>query len=47
MEKEKIRYKDLSNWLKAIVVAVWVMGGIWAISFLVGFIQGIAGYGYY
>ena len=39
-----IKYKDLSAWLKAVVIATWIMGAVWAFSFIVGFIYGVLGY---
>ena len=34
-----VKFKDLSGWLKAAIVAVWIMGGFYALAFLVGFIS--------
>lgn len=39
----KVKYSDLSKPLKAVVIISWIVGGIFALSFLVGFIQGILG----
>ncbi len=41
MEK-KVCFKDLSGWLKTIVVISWVIAVLWGLSFLIGFIQGVA-----
>jgi len=38
----EIRYKDLSDWLKAAIVVTWIMAGISLIAFIIGFIQGFA-----
>jgi hypothetical protein len=38
----KIKFKDLSGWLKAAIVFAWISGSIFAFSFLVGLIQGIS-----
>lgn len=38
---EKIKFKNLSGWLKAAVVCTWIVTGIYALSFIVGFIVGI------
>lgn len=43
MEKEKIKFENLSGWLKATVVVTWVLFGITALSFLVGFVIGLLG----
>ena len=42
MEK-KITYKDLSGSLKTLVVLGWILVGIYALSFLFGFIAGFMG----
>ena len=36
---EQIKFRNLSGWLKTAIVVCWIMGGIYAIAFLVGFIQ--------
>lgn len=36
-----IRYKDLSPWLKVLVVFGWIAFGICVISFFVGFYKGL------
>ena len=37
--KEKVKFKALSGWLKTAVILMWIMGGIYSLLFLVGFIQ--------
>ena len=37
-----IKFKDLSGWLKTIVVLSWIMAISYAAAFLVGFILEIA-----
>ena len=37
----KTKFDDLSGWLKTIVVLGWVMGGFYALAFLIGFIAEI------
>jgi len=37
----KIKFKDLSNWLKVLVIFGWGMLSIYALAFLIGFIRGI------
>ena len=34
----KIKFKDLNNWLKAVVIAGWIAIGYWAIVFLIAFV---------
>jgi hypothetical protein len=41
MEKEKIKFKDLSGWLKTAVVISFIMGIYMALAFIVGVIIGI------
>ncbi len=41
MEKNEIKFKDLSIWLKIAVVCSYVVGGVFILSFVIGFIQGI------
>lgn len=36
----KVKYGDLSGWLKAIVIISWVIAVFTVISFVVGFIAG-------
>ena len=43
MGGKMIHYKDLSGWLKAIVVISWIMAGLYGVGFIVGFIAGMAG----
>lgn len=33
---EKIRFKDLSAWLKVAVIVMWITGIYYALAFLVG-----------
>lgn len=42
MEK-KIGFRELSGWMKTAVILTWIMGGIFCLSFLVGFIAEIIG----
>jgi len=42
--KQTIKFKDLSGWLKASVIITWIVGGIYALSFLAGFITGLLGW---
>ena len=39
----KIKYEDLSGWLKFAIIISWICGGIVVLSFLLGFIEGILG----
>ena len=32
------KFKDLSGWLKTAIVLSWVVGGLYALAFLIGFI---------
>lgn len=41
MEKEKIRFKDLSGWLKTAVVISFFMGVYLALVFTIGVIVGL------
>lgn len=41
MEKEKIRFKDLSGWLKTAVVVSFIMGVYMALAFVIGVIIGL------
>ena len=41
MAKGKIGFKDLSGWLKALVIAGWIWVGTLALSFVIGFIDGL------
>ena len=40
---KRIRFKDLSFWLKCAAIAAWFYGSYFIIMFIVGFIQGSAG----
>jgi len=37
-----VKFKDLSGWLQAAVVFVWIMAGVYGLSFIVGFIRAVA-----
>lgn len=39
MDKEKIKFNDLSTPLKTAVIITFIIGGIYALAFLVGFIS--------
>ena len=42
MKKEnKIRFKDLSGWIKILVVFGWLIFGYFIIAIMVGFVLGI------
>lgn len=43
MEKEKVKFSDLSDGLKAAIIVTWVMAGLTALSFIAGFIAGYLG----
>jgi ABC-type phosphate transport system auxiliary subunit len=38
---EKIKFKDLSNWLKASLIFVWIIAGYYALAILIGVILAI------
>ncbi len=38
---EKIKYKNLSNWLKVAVVGMWIFVGFEVLGFLLGFLVGL------
>lgn len=40
---EKVKFKDLSNWLKFGIIIGWFLGGYMVLSFIVGFLSGILG----
>lgn len=42
MEK-KIRFKDLSFWLKVAIIFSWIIGLFFSITFITGFMIGIIG----
>tara|TARA_R100001480_G_scaffold153904_2_gene157841 strand:+ start:124 stop:258 length:135 start_codon:yes stop_codon:yes gene_type:complete len=44
MSNKKIEYKDLNGWLKIAVVSAWVIGAVFVVNFIIGFIQGVSGY---
>jgi len=37
-EEKKIRFKDLSGWLKFGIIISWTLGIFWLCAFLIGFI---------
>jgi hypothetical protein len=37
-----VKYSDLSGWLKTSVVVSWVIGGLYALAFVVGFIGALS-----
>jgi hypothetical protein len=41
MEKEKIRFKNLSGWLKFGIVGGWATMVVYITSFLIGFLIGM------
>jgi hypothetical protein len=41
MTETKIKFKDLSGWLKAAIIITWIMGGVFGFTFLVGFLIGL------
>jgi len=38
--KEKIKYENLSGWLKALVIMAWIFVGLFGMSFVFAFIKG-------
>ena len=38
---EQIKYKNLSGWLKTVVIVGFVTLGYWAIAFLIGFFSAL------
>jgi hypothetical protein len=40
---KKIKFKDLSGWLKIAIILSWITGGYYLFWFLVGFIEGLLG----
>jgi hypothetical protein len=40
-EREKVGFNDLKPGLKAIVVFMWIVAGLYIISFLIGLIIGL------
>ncbi|MCK5176691.1 MAG: hypothetical protein KAQ92_03125 [Candidatus Aenigmarchaeota archaeon] len=45
--ESKIKFKDLSGWLKVAVVTMWVVGGWYATFLLIGIVLGTIGLFYY
>jgi hypothetical protein len=41
--KERVRFRDLSPWLKVAVIMAFVSGGTWILAFTIGFIEGLLG----
>jgi hypothetical protein len=41
MENKKIRFKELSAWLKLAVICSWFLFGVMCINFLIGFFLGL------
>lgn len=37
--KQTIEFKDISGWLKTAIIISWSLGIMFAIAFIVGFIQ--------
>jgi hypothetical protein len=40
----KIQFRNLSGWLKAIVIISWIMAVLYGISFLTGFFMALVGF---
>jgi hypothetical protein len=40
---DKIKFKDLSGWLKAAIIVSWYNLGYYIFWFLIGFIEGLLG----
>jgi len=40
MKEEKIRFRDLSGWLKTAAIVSWITLGYWGFLFLIGSIIG-------
>ena len=38
---EKIRFRDLSGWLKIAAIMAWFCGGMYIIFFIIGFVEGL------
>jgi hypothetical protein len=43
IKMNKIQFKDLSGWLKALVILGWISVGINALAFMYGFTLGFLG----
>lgn len=41
MEEKKIRFKDLSGWLKFGIIISWMLAAFWLIALVIGFMIGI------
>lgn len=37
----KIKFKELSAWLKVAIIASWITAGYYALAFLVAFLEGL------
>ena len=42
-ETKKVRFKDLSFWLKFGIVSAWIYGTYAIVAFILGFIEGLTG----
>jgi hypothetical protein len=40
---KKIRFKDLSGWLKLAVIVGWVQFGLFCVGFIIGFMSVLLG----
>ena len=38
---EKVRYKDLSGWLKVAILGGWLVFFVYALAFATGFLEGL------
>ena len=43
MEERKVRFKDLSGWLKLAVIFGWLVAGWFTLVFIYGFMYGLLG----
>lgn len=43
MINEKIKFKDLSGWLKVAIIGGWLLVGYFVFLFIFGFIVGLTG----
>jgi len=39
---EQVHFKDLSISLKTSVILIWIVGGLWLLFFLIGFVVGVS-----
>ena len=42
--KEKIKFSDLSGWLKTAIITSWITLGIYAFYFVIGLLEGLLYY---